>query len=77
MILSPIWARFLAADLFYSILHFIKVIRVLLFLVISNYISSACRRFSTFLIIDIFIEIHRLSMCLGIIFLFSSLQTAC
>jgi hypothetical protein len=40
--MSPIWDRFLAADLFYSIFRFIKVIRVLLFLAIFSYISPAC-----------------------------------
>jgi hypothetical protein len=33
VILSPIWARFLAAYLFYYVFLFIRVIRVLLFLV--------------------------------------------
>jgi hypothetical protein len=53
VILSPICAIFLVADLFSSIFRFIKVIRVLLFLVIFSYNSLACGRFSTFLIIDI------------------------
>jgi len=32
VILSPIWARFLAAYLFYSVFRFIRVIKILLFL---------------------------------------------
>jgi hypothetical protein len=54
VILSPIWAIFLTAGLFSSIFRFIKVIRVLLFLVIFSYYSPAC---GTFFIIDIFSKI--------------------
>jgi hypothetical protein len=46
VILSPIWARFLATDLFYYIFRFNKIIMVLLFLVIFSYNSLPCGLFS-------------------------------
>jgi hypothetical protein len=60
MILNPIWAKFLAVDLFYSIFHFIKVIRVLLFLTIFSYIIPACGPFW----IDDWLLIFSQSLCL-------------
>jgi hypothetical protein len=67
--MSPIWARFLVANLFYSKFRFNKVIRVLLFLAIFSNNVSACGHFSTDnLIIDIFL---RVSLCvLGSLFCF-------
>jgi hypothetical protein len=56
--MSPIWARFLVANLFYSKFRFNKVIRVLLFLTIFSNNSLAFGHFSTDnLIIDIFLRV--------------------